>query len=188
MATYLVLLGAPGAGKGTQARRLGEKLGLPHVATGDLFRRNLKNETELGKLAGSYINRGALVPDDVTIAMVRDRLLQPDCAPGAVLDGFPRNLIQADAFEAMLAEFGCAIRAVPFIHVGQDELVSRLLKRAELEGRSDDNEETIRTRMKVYAEQTQPLLDYYQKKGLLVQIDGEQSIEAVFQALLKIVA
>ena len=188
MATYLVLLGAPGAGKGTQAKRLGEKLGLPQVATGDLFRHNLKNETELGKLARSYMDKGALVPDDVTIAMVRNRLAQPDCLNGAILDGFPRNLAQASALEKMLAEFGCKINAVPFIHVGQNELVSRLLQRAELEGRSDDNEKTIRNRMKVYAEQTQPLLDYYQEKGLLVQIDGEQSIEAVFQALLEAVA
>lgn len=187
MATYLVLLGAPGAGKGTQARMLGEKLGLPHVATGDLFRHNLKHETELGKLARSYMDRGALVPDEVTIAMVRDRLSQPDCAFGAIMDGFPRNLVQADAFEVMLAEFGCAIRAVLFIHVGQSELVNRLLKRAELEGRADDNEETIRTRMQVYAEQTRPLLDYYRNKGLLVQIDGEQSIEEVFQNLLEVV-
>lgn len=188
MAKYLVLLGAPGAGKGTQARRLGEKLGLPHVATGDLFRHNLKHETELGKLARSYMDKGALVPDDLTIAMVRDRLSQPDCASGAIMDGFPRNLVQADAFEAMLADLGCVIHAAPIIHVDQDELVSRLLKRAELEGRADDNEETIRTRMQVYAEQTRPLLDYYQQKGLLVQIDGEQSIEAVFQALLEAVA
>jgi adenylate kinase len=142
----------------------------------------------LGKLARSYIDKGALVPDEVTSAMVRDRLSQPDCTPGAVLDGFPRNLVQVDALEKILAEFGCAVSLAPVIHVSQDELVSRLLKRAQLEGRADDNEETIRTRMQVYAEQTQPVLDYYREKGLLVQIDGEQSIEAVFQSLLDAVA
>lgn len=188
MAVYLVLLGAPGAGKGTQARLLGEKLGLPQVATGDLFRQNMKSETELGKLAKSYIDKGALVPDDVTIAMVRDRLSQSDCAMGVILDGFPRNLAQAKALDVMLAENKHQISAVPYIYVSPDMLVDRLLKRAQIEGRSDDNEETIRTRMKVYTEQTQPLLDYYREKGLLVQINGEQSIEAVSQALIEVVA
>jgi adenylate kinase len=187
MAVYLVLLGAPGAGKGTQARMLGEKLGLPQVATGELFRHNMKNETELGILAKSYIDKGDLVPDDVTIAMVRNRLTQADCLEGAILDGFPRNLNQAEALDTMLAEQGHRVCAAPFIHVSQDDLVSRLLKRSEIEGRSDDNEETIRTRMNVYAEQTQPLLDYYREKGVLVQINGEQSIEAVSQALLEAV-
>ena len=187
MATYLVLMGAPGAGKGTQAKQLEGKLGLPQVATGDLFRYNLKNETELGKLARTYMDKGELVPDDVTVAMVRDRLLQVDCTQGAILDGFPRNPMQADALEKLLAEFSGTIKVVPYIHVSQDELVCRLLKRAEIEGRSDDNEDTIRTRMRVYAEQTQPLLDYYEKKGLLVKINGEQPVDKVFQELLEVV-
>ena len=187
MSTYLVLMGAPGAGKGTQAKKLENELGLPQISTGDLFRYNLKNETELGKLAQTYINRGELVPDDVTIAMVRDRLAQDDCQNGAILDGFPRNPAQADALENLLTEFNGHINVVPYIHVDQDELVERLLKRAEIEGRADDNEETIRARMVVFEEQTQPLLDYYGEKGLLVTINGAQSIDNVSQELLKVV-
>jgi adenylate kinase len=185
--TYIVLMGAPGAGKGTQARMLETNLGLPQVATGDLFRHNLKNKTELGLLAQSYMDRGELVPDSVTIDMVRERLAQPDCANGAVLDGFPRNTSQADALNDLLAEMGGRIDVVPHIHVNQEELVARLLKRAEIEGRADDNEETIRTRMKVYQEQTAPLLDYYRNKNLLVEVNGEQSIDEVQQSLLLVI-
>jgi adenylate kinase len=187
MSMFLVLMGAPGAGKGTQAKKLEAELGLPHVSTGDLFRYNLKNETELGKLAQTYINKGELVPDDVTIAMVRDRLAQEDCQQGAILDGFPRNPAQADALENLLAEFGGEISVVPYIYADQDELVGRLLKRAEIEGRADDNEETIRARMVVFEKQTQPLLDYYQEKGLLVKVNGAQSIDDVAQDLLEVV-
>ena len=187
MSMYLVLMGAPGAGKGTQAKKLENELDLPHVSTGDLFRYNLKNETELGKLAQTYINKGNLVPDDVTVAMVRDRLVQDDCKNGAILDGFPRNPAQADALEHLLSEFNGEISVVPYIHVNQDDLVERLLKRAEIEGRDDDNEETIRARMVVFEEQTQPLLDYYEEKGLLVQVDGAKSIDDVAQELLEVV-
>jgi adenylate kinase len=187
MSMYLVLMGAPGAGKGTQAKKLENELGLPHVSTGDLFRYNLKNETELGKLAQTYINKGELVPDDITIAMVRDRLAKDDCKNGAILDGFPRNPAQADALEQLLKEFDGEISVVPYIHVDQDELVERLLKRAEIEGRADDNEETIRARMVVFEEQTQPLLDYYEEKGLLVKVNGAQSIDDVAQELLEVV-
>lgn len=187
MSMYLVLMGAPGAGKGTQAKKLENELGLPHVSTGDLFRYNLKNETELGKLAQTFINKGNLVPDDITVAMVRDRLLQDDCNSGAILDGFPRNPAQADALEHLLSEFNGKISVVPYIHVDQDDLVKRLLKRAEIEGRADDNEETIRARMVVFEEQTQPLLDYYGEKGLLVRVDGSQSIDDVAQELFEVV-
>jgi adenylate kinase len=185
--TYIVLMGAPGAGKGTQAKMLEKNLGLPQVATGDLFRHNLKNQTELGRLAQSFMDRGELVPDSVTIQMVRDRLSQPDCEDGAVLDGFPRNTSQADALNELLADFGGRISVVPHIHVDQDVLVARLLKRAEIEGRADDNEQTIRTRMKVYQEQTAPLLTYYQEKGLLVEVNGEHSIDEVQQTLLLVI-
>jgi adenylate kinase len=185
--TYIVLMGAPGAGKGTQARMLETNLGLPQVATGDLFRHNLKNKTELGLLAQSYMDRGELVPDSVTVDMVRARLSQPDCANGAVLDGFPRNTSQADALNDLLAEMGERINVVPYIHVNQEVLVARLLKRAEIEGRADDNEETIRTRMKVYQEQTAPLLDYYRERNLLVEVNGEQSIDEVQQSLLLVI-
>jgi adenylate kinase len=179
MSTYVVLVGAPGAGKGTQAKRLQAGLGLPQVATGDLFRANLKNNTELGQLARTYMEKGELVPDEVTVAMVRDRLAQEDCADGAILDGFPRNVAQAEALDNLLAEFGGEIAIVPHIFVEQELLVSRLLKRAEIEGRADDNEETIRTRMRVYTEETAPLLALYESRGLLQRIDGDQSIEQV---------
>jgi adenylate kinase len=179
MKTFVVLMGAPGAGKGTQAKRLAASLGLPQVATGDLFRANLKNETELGKLARTYMDKGELVPDEVTVAMVRDRLSQPDCGHGAILDGFPRTTAQAKALDELLSEFSTKIAVVPFIDVGQDVLVERLAKRAEIEGRADDNEETIRVRMEVYQSETAPLLEYYKNRDLLVKINGEQSIDEV---------
>ncbi len=187
MSMYLVIMGAPGAGKGTQAKKLESELGLIQVSTGDLFRYNLKHETELGKLAQTYINKGELVPDGITIAMVRDRLIQGDCKNGVILDGFPRNPAQADALEDLLADLNGKISVVAYIHVDQDELVERLLKRAEIEGRADDNEETIRSRMVVFEEQTQPLLDYYGEKGLLVIVNGAQSVDDVTQELLEVV-
>ncbi|MCA9942470.1 MAG: adenylate kinase [Anaerolineales bacterium] len=187
MKTFVVLMGAPGAGKGTQAKKLEASLGLPQVATGDLFRANLKNETELGKLARTFMDKGELVPDEVTVAMVRDRLSQADCENGAILDGFPRTTAQAAALDVLLQEFSAKIAVVPFIDVDQDVLVDRLAKRAEIEGRADDNEETIRVRMEVYQSETAPLLDYYDKKGLLVKINGEQSIDAVTADLTQVV-
>ncbi|GIK57270.1 MAG: adenylate kinase [Chloroflexi bacterium] len=189
MATFIVLMGAPGAGKGTQAKLLQEKLDLPQVATGDLFRANLKNQTELGKLANSYMEKGALVPDEVTVAMLKDRLAQPDCAKGAILDGFPRNIVQADALDHLLTEtFNSTIAIVPHIHVDVEVLVDRLQKRAEIEGRADDNEATIRHRMQVYEEATAPLLAYYAARGLLVEIDGDRPIEEVQADLLQRIA
>lgn len=187
MKTFVVLMGAPGAGKGTQAKKLEASLGLPQVATGDLFRANLKNETELGKLARTYMDKGELVPDEVTVAMVRDRLSQPDCENGAILDGFPRTTAQAAALDYLLDEFAAKIAVVPFIDVNQDVLVERLAKRAQIEGRADDNEETIRVRMEVYRSETAPLLDYYDEKGLLIKIDGKQSIDEVTADLTEVV-
>lgn len=184
---YIILLGAPGAGKGTQAKLLEEALGLPQVSTGDLFRYNLQNNTELGQLARTYMDRGELVPDEVTVAMVRDRLSLPDCADGAVLDGFPRTLAQAMALDALLSELGGHINIVPSIVVPREELIARLMKRATIEGRADDNEDTIRTRMQVYEEQTKPLLDYYGAKGLVVEVDGQQAIEEVQQDLIQVI-
>jgi adenylate kinase len=187
MKTFVVLMGAPGAGKGTQAKKLEATLGLPQVATGDLFRANLKNETELGKLARTYMDKGELVPDEVTVAMVRDRLSQADCEHGAILDGFPRTTAQAMALDALLNEFAAKIAVVPFIDVNQSLLVKRLAKRAQIEGRADDNEETIRVRMDVYHSETAPLLNYYDERGLLVKINGEQSIDEVTANLTKVV-
>ena len=183
MKKFVVLMGAPGAGKGTQAKLLEQQLALPQVATGDLFRANLKNETELGQLAKTYMDRGDLVPDEVTIAMVKDRLQQDDCENGAILDGFPRSPAQADALNDLLVEFGGTINVVPFIYVEEEILISRLLKRAEIEGRADDNEETIRNRMNVYRDSTAPLLDYYNDKGLVVKIDGDRPVDEVYNDL-----
>jgi adenylate kinase len=211
MATYFVLLGPPGVGKGTQAEILSERSGLAHISSGDLFRENLKNQTELGKLAQTFMTKGELVPDDVTIAMIRDRLQRPDCAAGAILDGFPRTPAQAEALEKMLAEFKGQIDAVPFITAKEDVLVDRLGDRwtcravghifnakshpprqagicdfdeSELYQRDDDKAETVKHRIQVYLDQTSPLIDYYRKRGKLIEIDGMQSIEQVTQDLL----
>ena len=185
MATYVVLMGAPGAGKGTQAHLLEEALSLPQVSTGDLFRANLKTKTELGKLAQTFMDKGQLVPDEVTVAMVRDRLSQKDCVNGAILDGFPRTIAQAQALDELLEGFNAQVDFVPYIKVDPDDLVARLLKRADLEGRADDNEETIIVRMRVYQEETAPLLEFYREKGILVEINGEQAIEDVQQDLIR---
>lgn len=184
MGKYVVLMGAPGAGKGTQAKLLEGALGLPQVSTGDLFRANIKQQTELGEWAQSFMDKGELVPDEVTVAMVRDRLTKADCVDGAILDGFPRTTAQAEALDDLLNELNAQVDVVPYIKVEQEALVARLLKRAEIEGRVDDSEETVRVRMRVYQEETAPLLDYYRAKGLLVEINGEQSIEDVQRDLV----
>lgn len=213
-ATYIVMLGPPGAGKGTQAKILAAKLGLVHVSTGDLFRENLSQETELGKLASSYMVKGELVPDGVTIEMVRERLSRPDCAKGAVMDGFPRTPTQAEAFENLLAEIGGKVDFVPFISVPNDVLVERLSGRwmshagrvyhalynppkvkwvddvdgSQLYQRDDDKPETVLHRINVYYDQTSPLIDYYRQAGTLIEVDGTQEIEQVTEDLLKVVA
>jgi len=213
-ATYIVMLGPPGAGKGTQAKILAEKLGLVHVSTGDLFRENLSQETELGKLASSFMVRGELVPDDVTIAMVKERLSRPDCARGAVMDGFPRTPAQAGAFETLLAEIDGKVDHVPFISVPNDVLVERLSGRwmshsgrvyhalynppkvkwvddvdgSPLYQREDDKPETVLHRIKVYYYQTSPLIEFYRQAGTLVEIDGTKEIEQVTEDLLEAVA
>lgn len=188
MATYIILMGAPGAGKGTQAKLLEEKLGIPQVSTGDLFRYNLKNDTELGKLAKGYMDAGELVPDSVTVSMVKDRLAKPDAVNGAIFDGFPRSPAQAEALGEMLSEQDESVDVVPVVHVEREELVRRLLKRAELEGRADDNEETIRTRMRVYEESTAPLIDFYEARGIVKRVDGQRSIDEVNADLLQAIS
>jgi adenylate kinase len=212
---YIVLLGPPASGKGTQAAQLREALKLPHVASGDLFRENIKNKTDLGLKAKAYMDRGELVPDDVTIAMVMERLSRPDCAPGALLDGFPRTLAQAEALDRALAARGDRISMVPYITVPDEVLVERVSGRrlcrvcgesyhirfkpprqpgvcdkdgGELCQRDDDMPETVRKRLQVYWEQTSPLIDYYRRKGVLVEINGDQPIDAVQAALRAVVA
>lgn len=211
MPTYIVLLGPPGAGKGTQAEILAKKTNLAHVSSGDLFRENLKNQTDLGKLAQSYMHKGELVPDDVTIAMIRERISRPDCEAGAILDGFPRTPTQANALEKMLAEFKSEVNAVPYITADEKVLVERTGGRwtcraqghiyhdkfnppkrsgvcdidgSEMYQRDDDKVETVTKRIRVYLDQTMPLVDYYRKVGKLFEIDGTQAMEQVTKELL----
>ncbi len=208
--TYVILMGPPASGKGTQAERLQAVLGLSHVASGDLFRYNLKNETELGLKAKVYMDKGELVPDELTIAMVLDRLSREDCAKGALLDGFPRNLAQAEALDVALAENDNSIDLVLNIQVPTKELISRVTGRrlcrdcgtsyhikfklpkeegvcdkcgGELYQRDDDTEATARRRLEVYDTQTKPLIDYYRNKGSLADIDGNRPIDEVTDAL-----
>jgi len=211
MSGYIVLLGPPGAGKGTQAEAISAKLNMPHISSGDIFRENLKNQTELGKLAAEYINKGELVPDDVTIAMIKDRLAQSDCQAGALLDGFPRTPAQADALANMLSSMDGEVKSVPYICVPEEVLIERLSGRwtcrqaghifhekynpprtpgicdydgSELYQREDDKSETVKRRIRVYIEQTQPLIDYYTRQGVLFEVDGKKSIEQVTADLL----
>jgi adenylate kinase len=209
---YYVLLGPPGAGKGTQAQRISNELGLAHISSGDIFRENLKEETELGKLARDFMERGELVPDDLTISMIRERLSRPDCEQGALLDGFPRTPAQAEALEEMLQDFQGQVNAVPYIKVPEDVLIERLTGRwtccaeghifhiknnppkvagvcdydgSELYQRDDDQYETVINRIQVYFKQTMPLIKYYHQAGLLDEVDGTQSIEEVSEELLR---
>ena len=213
MPVYLVMLGAPGAGKGTQAKIISEKLGLPHISSGDIFREHIKNQTDLGLLASELINRGELVPDDVTIAMIRERLACEDCANGAILDGFPRTPAQAEELGSMLAGFKGKVDLVPYIKVEDEVLIERLTGRwtcrenghifhknfnppkeegvcdidgSELYQREDDKRETVTKRIKVYMEQTAPLIAFYRESGILVEVDGIHSIEKVTENLMAI--
>ncbi len=209
----LILLGAPGAGKGTQAKMISEKYGIPQIATGDMLREAVAKGTELGKKAKEYMDRGELVPDEIVIGIVKERLQQPDCEKGFILDGFPRTLAQAEALDEMLKELGKEIDAVINISVPEEEVVKRIAYRrtcrncgavyhliynppkndercdkcgGELYQRDDDKEETVRERFKVYRERTEPLIDYYRKKGLLYDVDGTKDINGVFEEIVKI--
>jgi adenylate kinase len=213
MPVFVVMLGAPGAGKGTQSELLSKTMSLPHVSSGNIFRENIKNQTDLGKLAQEFIDRGDLVPDDVTISMIIDRVSQPDCAKGALLDGFPRTVAQAEALEAMLAELGGKVEIAPYIQVAEDVLVQRLSGRytcqaqghifhqiynppkvqgicdfdgSALYQREDDKVETVKNRIRVYMKQTAPLIEYYRSAGKLVEVDGQQDIVDVTKELMAI--
>ena len=212
MAIYIVLLGPPGAGKGTQAEIIADFLGIAHVSSGNLFRENISKQTELGKRAKEYTDKGELVPDNLTIAMVEDRLLKPDCVKGALLDGFPRTPSQAESLDNFLVQRKESINAVPFIDVPLDELVDRLsdrltcekeghvfhrtFKPPQVEGvcdfdgsrliqREDDKPETVKKRIEVYLQQTEPLIDYYRKQGKICTIDGTKTITEVSDEIIE---
>ena len=212
MTDYVLLFGPPGVGKGSQAELLSEDLNLPHVATGDLFRDNLRRETPLGLLAKGYMSRGELVPDEITAAMLKERLDRPDAAQGALLDGFPRTEAQATVLAHLLAERGARIGVVLFISAPEEVLLERLASRwtcgrcgaiynattnpmrepgvcdrcgGPVEQRADDSPDVQRKRIRVYLEQTLPLVDYYRRQGLLVEIDGGQSIQEVRRQILE---
>jgi adenylate kinase len=180
----LVVLGPPGAGKGTQAVRLAERFACADVATGDIFRANVAEGTELGRAAQEYMDRGDLVPDEVVIAMVMDRLVESDCDGGFVLDGFPRTVNQAEALDRRLAELGTPLEAALSFDVTEEELLRRLAGRAAAQHRSDDAEQTIRHRLEVFAIKTRPLIDYYAHRGLLTNVDAIGPIEVVTKRIL----
>jgi adenylate kinase len=208
---YIILLGAPGAGKGTQADSLSSELNLPHIASGDLFREALKKETELGLLAKSYMERGELVPDEVTIKMILQRIEKPDCVSGCLFDGFPRTLAQAEALDKGLADKGKSIDKVLYIKVSNEELLKRLGGRwlcqncqtpyhlitvppkvpgkcdkcgGELYQREDDKEETVKERLRVFFAQTIPIVDYYRGQSKLIEVNGNQGIQKVAKEIM----
>ncbi|GAA1670136.1 adenylate kinase [Streptomyces yatensis] len=212
----IVLVGPPGAGKGTQAAYLAEKLSIPHISTGDLFRANISQGTPLGKQAQEYMRAGQLVPDEVTIAMAEDRLDQPDAQSGFLLDGFPRNQVQAEALDAYLAERGVSLDAVLDLEVPESEVIKRIAGRrtcrqdsshtfhveykppkvpgvcdicgGELYQREDDSEETVRKRLEVYHRETEPIIDYYKAKGLVVTISALGKVSEVTQRAMDALA
>ncbi len=181
---HILLFGPPGAGKGTQASKLVTLLQVPHISTGDMFRENIKNQTELGQLAQSYTSQGQLVPDEVTIAMVKDRLSRSDVKTGFLLDGFPRSVPQAKALNTILDEIGLPIDHVINISVSDDDIRTRLAKRASIEGRADDADPTvIQNRLDGYKSQSEPCLDFYRPKSIVRDIDGIGSIDEVFDRI-----
>jgi len=209
----IIMLGAPGAGKGTQAKKIAEKYQIPHISTGDIFRANIKGGTELGMKAKTYMDQGMLVPDEITIGMLMDRIHEADCENGYVLDGFPRTIPQAESLTKALAEMGEAVDYAVNVDVPDENIISRMSGRRaclscgatyhvvfnppkqegicdtcgqELVLRADDQPETVKKRLDVYHQQTQPLIDYYKKAGVLAEVDGTQAMEDVFQSIVKV--
>ncbi len=209
----LIMLGAPGAGKGTQAKMIAKKYQIPHISTGDIFRANIKSQTELGMKAKSFMDQGMLVPDEITIGMLMDRIKEPDCAGGYVLDGFPRTIPQAESLTKALSDMGTAVDYAVNVDVPDDNIIGRMSGRRaclncgatyhvafnppktenvcntcgqNLVLREDDKPETVKKRLDVYHQQTQPLIDYYKKAGVLVEVDGTQNMEDVFKSIVKV--
>lgn len=209
----IIMLGAPGAGKGTQAKMIAAKYGVPHISTGDIFRANIKNGTELGAKAKEYMDKGLLVPDELVVDLVIDRFKADDCAKGYILDGFPRTIPQAEALDKALSAIGDSVDYAINVEVPDENIIERMSGRracvgcgatyhiqfnpTKVEGicdacgeklilRDDDKPETVKNRLSVYHEQTQPLIDYYSKKGVLAEVDGTQSMENVFNAIVDV--
>jgi len=178
-AKRILLLGPPGAGKGTQAERLVEDFQIPQISTGDMLRAAVADGTDVGREAKGYMDRGDLVPDSVVIGVAGERLAKDDAAGGFILDGFPRTVAQARALDELLERIGSKLERCVALVVDEEAVVKRLLKRAEIEGRSDDNEETIRNRMSVYHDSTKPLIDYYDERGLVAEVDGMGSVDEI---------
>ncbi|EIE02011.1 adenylate kinase [Leptospira licerasiae] len=181
----IIFMGPPGAGKGTQAKILCDTLGIPQISTGDILRAAVKNGTQMGLEAKKYMDAGDLVPDSVVIGIIKDRLVEPDCKNGFLLDGFPRTVEQADALDKILNTEGLKIKRAINLEVPDEELLQRLLKRAEIEGRSDDNETTIKSRLETYNKKTLPLLDYYAAKGNLSRVNGVGNLDTVTKLIEK---
>ncbi len=183
----LILMGPPGAGKGTQAVHVAEHFGVPAISTGDIFRRNVSEGTELGVEAQGYMDAGEYVPDEITNQMVRNRIGEPDAEPGFLLDGYPRTVAQVEELDKMIEGTGHRLDAAVVLTVDSEEIVERLLQRAQTEGRADDTEEVIRRRQDLYGEQTEPLIELYRERGLLVEVDGMGEVtevtERIFAAL-----
>jgi adenylate kinase len=179
----LLLMGPPGAGKGTQAKFVAEHFKIPAISTGDIFRANVSQDTPLGQEAKRYMDSGEYVPDEVTNKMVRNRIDEPDAVPGFLLDGYPRTLAQVEELDGMIKFTGHQLDAVVSLAVDDEAIIARLLQRAELEGRADDTEDVIRRRQEVYAEQTEPLLEVYRGRGILIEVDGLGEVDEVTQRI-----
>lgn len=181
----LILMGPPGAGKGTQATHVADHFGIPAVSTGDIFRANVSKGTELGIEAQKYMDSGEYVPDEVTNRMVRNRIDEDDARPGFLLDGYPRTVAQVEELDGMISHTGHTLDAAVVLTVDSEEIVSRLLQRAKTEDRADDTEEVIRRRQEVYAEQTEPLIDVYRQRGILIEVDGMGEVQDVTQRIFE---
>ena len=181
----IILLGAPGSGKGTQGEKMAAHYGIPKLSTGDALRAAVKAGTELGRQAKATMDAGQLVANELVYGIVEERLAQPDAQKGFILDGFPRNIAQADVLEDMLGKAGTSISKALHLHVEDEEIITRLHSRALKEGRADDTEEVIRDRIKVYNAETKPLLDYYEKQGKLVTLEGKGGLEEIFSRIIK---
>ncbi len=181
----IILMGPPGAGKGTQATGVADHFGIPAISTGDIFRANVSNGTELGRKAKEYMDAGEYVPDEVTNLMVRNRIDEPDAEPGFLLDGYPRTLAQVEELDGMIKHTGHKLDAVVVLTVDGEELVQRLLQRAETDGRSDDTEDVIRRRQELYVEQTEPLIEVYRERGMLIEVGGVGEVDEVTERIFK---